>query len=467
MHINTKTQFIVLHFLLILFCNVSFAQKKSSHFKSEMDFGGGTVFSTFFDLTITKERFTITSPKDADVRIYGGKAKLGRMLGKSPKKGIIITISGLQKNDSLVGNTTIPMIGKLTFKGVLQNDTLKGVFINTDGIAIGKLHGIHSIESKIDYSYLYPMMLKTVKDNIYSTSVLQTKEWKKFEKDIKKLSATTQDDIELYFGFNILAHKLPFTHLSLMISQDSVEDEETLITQKKEDRKDELLSSQKSVVLEEKNSTTAYLLIKNFSTSTTELASTLPKIVENKLFKNLIIDLRDNGGGGISAAFALAKYIVSEDLEVGYFPTNKLQYSGYEPELFATLPEFQPKDTDEFGNELKASAGVKLIFKKPSNPVFSGTIYVLTNSKTGSTCEPIVYALKNTKKAIIIGEKTYGGMLAASPFVVFGKYMLMLPIADFYTYDGVRLDRVGVTPDIEVKSDDALNKALEIINSTN
>ena len=136
------------------------------------------------------------------------------------------------------------------------------------------------------------------------------------------------------------------------------------------------------------------------------------------------------------------------------------------PVLFAALPEFQPKDTEEFGNELKVSPGVKLIFKKPSNPVFSGNIYVLTNGKTGSTCEPIVYALKNTKKAIIIGEKTYGGMLAASPFVVSGKYMLMLPIADFYTYDGVRLDRVGVTPDIEVKSDDALNKALEIIDSS-
>ncbi|HQW69603.1 MAG TPA: S41 family peptidase [Flavobacterium sp.] len=466
MHSNKKNQVIGLNFLLILLCNVSFAQKNSSHFKSEMDFGGGTVFSTFFDVTIAKGQFAITSPKDADVRIYGGKAKLGRMLGKSPKKGIIMTINGQQKNDSLVGNTNIPMIGKLTFKGILQNNTLSGIFINTDGIAIGKLNGIRSIESKIDYNYLYPMMLKTVQDNIYSTSVLQTKEWKAFEKDIKKVCATAQDDIELYFGFNILAHKLPFTHLSLMIAQDSVEDEETPVTQKKEGRKEELFNSQKSVVLEEKNTTTAYLQIKNFSNSTAELASTLPKIVENKSFKNLIIDLRDNGGGGISAAFALAKHIVSEDLEVGYFPTNKLQYSGYQPELFASLPEFQPKDTEEFGNELKVSPGVKLIFKKPSNPVFSGNIYVLTNSKTGSTCEPIVYALKNTKKAIIIGEKTYGGMLAASPFVVFGKYMLMLPIADFYTYDGVRLDRVGVTPDIEVKSDDALNKALEIIDSS-
>jgi len=43
--------------------------------------------------------------------------------------------------------------------------------------------------------------------------------------------------------------------------------------------------------------------------------------------------------------------------------------------------------------------------------------------------------------------------------------MLMLPIADFYTYDGVRLDKVGVAPDIVVKSDDALAKALEMINN--
>ena len=90
----------------------------------------------------------------------------------------------------------------------------------------------------------------------------------------------------------------------------------------------------------------------------------------------------------------------------------------------------------------------------------------MTNEGTGSTCEPIVYALKNTKRATIIGEKTFGGMLAASPFVVTGKYRLMLPIADFYTYDGVRLDRVGVSPDIETKSDDALTKTLEIISNT-
>jgi hypothetical protein len=451
MHSNTKMKFIVLNFLLFLPFSYSFAQNSPTHFKSEIDFGGGTVISTFLDAAIAEGQFAITSPKNADVRIMGGKAKLGRLLGKSPKKGIIITIKGAQQKDSLFGETIIPMFGKLKFKGIVKNEILSGELLNNAGTSIGALHGVASTEDRISYKALYPKLLKTIQDNIYSKEALQTKGWKTFEKGLEKLCNNAHDDIELYFGFSMLTHKLPFTHLNLLITQDATDDEETA-------------STKKSVIFEEKNGSTAYLQIKNFSTSTDELAAVLPKIVANPAFKNLIIDLRDNGGGGINAAFELAKYIVSEDMEVGYFPTNKLEYSGYQPELFRTLPSVQPKSTNEFGEQLKTTPGVKLIFKKPNNPVFTGNIYVLTNGMTGSTCEPIVYALKNNKKATIIGEKTYGGMLAASPFVVSGKYTLMLPIADFYTYDGIRLDKVGVNPDIEVKSEEALNKALEIIN---
>lgn len=448
---TTKMKFIILNFALILLSNFSFAQSNPSRFKSDIDFGNGTIISTFLDVDIAQNQFTITSPKNADVRMMGGKAKLGRLLGKSPKKGRIITITGAQQKDSLFGDTNMPVFGKLKFKGIVKNETLSGELLNKDGKAVGTLQGVSSTEAKINYSELYPEILKTIKDNIYSKDALQTKGWKTFEKDFTKLGNEAHDDIELFFGFNMLARKLPFTHLTLLIGGDEADDEETP-------------STKKSVFFEEKNSTTAYLQIKNFSTSTDELAAVLPGIVANTAYKNLIIDLRDNGGGGINAAFALAKYIVTEDLEVGYFPTNKLEYSGFEPELFKTLPAFQPKSTNEFGDELIKSPGVKLIFKKPANPVFTGNIYVLTNSGTGSTCEPIVYALKNRKKAVIIGENTAGAMLAAYPFVVSGKYMLMLPIADFYTYDGVRLDKVGVSPDIEVKSEEALNKALEIIN---
>jgi len=460
MHSNTTMKFIVLNFVLVFLFQFSFAQNNPTHFKSELDFGGGTVISTFLDVHATNNQFTITSPKNADVRMVGGgKARLGRLVGKLPKKGIIVTIKGTQKSDSLFGETAIPMFGKLTFRGIItstsQSSVLSGELFNADGVSAGKINGVSSTEDKINYTQLYPELLKTIEDNIYSKDVLETKKWATFEQELEKLSNNAHDDIELFFGFNILASKLPFTHLNLLIAEEANENEIEI---------DEPVSTTKSVVFEEKNSSTAYLKIKNFSSSAEELAAVLPEIVANEGYKNLIIDLRDNGGGGIGAAFELAKYIVTEDLEVGYFPTNKLQYSGYQPELFNTLPELQPKSTNEFGDELKTSPGVKLVFKKPTNPVFTGKIYVLTNGNTASTCEPIVYALKNGKKATIIGEKTYGGMLAASPFYVQKKYMLMLPIADFYTYDGVRLDKVGVSPDIEVKSADALDKALELIN---
>lgn len=457
MHSNTPTKFSGYSFVLVFLFNFSFAQNGTSHFKSDIDFGNGTVISTFLDAAIDGSQFKITSPKNADVRMFGGKARLGRLLGKSPKKGIIVTISGIREKDSLFGETKIPMFGKLRFKGMLQNDVLSGKLLNEEGTAIGTLHGANTTEDRIVYSMLYPKIVQTIHDNIYSKEALQAKEWATFEKKLEKLCDNAHDDIELFIGFNMLAPKLPFTHLNLLISKDPADEEETadaVVTGK-----------QRSVVFEEKNATTAYLQIKNFSSSTSELAAILPTIVANKAYKNLIIDLRDNGGGGIDAAFELAKYIVLEDMQVGYFPTNKLNYSGYQPELFRTLPELQPKSTDAFGNELKASPGVKLIFKKPANPVFTGKLFVLTNGHTGSTCEPMVYALKSGKKATVIGEKTYGGMLAASPFMMSEKYMLMLPIADFYTYDGVRLDKVGVNPDIEVKSEDALNKALEIINN--
>ena len=54
-------------------------------------------------------------------------------------------------------------------------------------------------------------------------------------------------------------------------------------------------------------------------------------------------------------------------------------------------------------------------------------------------------------------------MLSATIFEISGKYKLFLPIADFYTYDGIRLEGIGVKPNIETTSENALNKTLELI----
>lgn len=436
----------------LFFTTIFIAQNKQTFYKSELDFGNGIIFSTFFNIEKIGDQYSILSPENADVRMFGSlKAKMGRILGKSPKKGIIIKIDAQQKGDSLFGNTNIPAFGKLKFKGIVNKESLSGIFISEDTTSIGTLKGEISLQKRNDYKFLYPKIIETIQDNIYSKDVLKNDEWEKFKKNIENLSSRANDDIELFLGFNIFAQKLPFTHLNLFISKDNLDAEDFSI-------------DGTNIVFEEKNNSTAYILIKNFSSSKKELSTILPKIVENENYKNLIVDLRDNGGGGIEAAFEFAKYITDKDIEVGYFVTNKLKYSGYQPELFKTLTELQPKSTKDFTNDLKTLSGVKLIFNKPENKVFKGNIYLLTNGKTASTCEPIVYALKTNKKATIIGEKTAGAMLAAFPFSIPEKYVVMLPIADFYTFDGIRLDKVGVSPDVETKSEDALNKAMEIIS---
>lgn len=388
------------------------------------------------------------------MRIYGSKARLGRIMGKSPKKGIIMTISGTRKSDSLVGQTNIPMIGKLRFQGVFRNGSLEGKLLNTDAQAIGTLNGILSKETQQDYRRFYPMLIQTVSQNIYSKSELQTTEWRQFEKDLEKVCERAKDDIEFYFGVNMLTQKLPFSHLMLTLTTDLPGDSP-------ESQASE--SDPSSVILEKRDAHTAYLKIKNFSSSAEELEKVLPQIVSDTACRNLIVDLRNNGGGGISAAFAFAKYIVDKDIEVGYFVTNKFQYSGFDPKSFATLPLLQPQSTHEFGMYLRNNPGARLVFRKSNTPVFTGNLYVLTNNRTGSTCEPIVYALKSGGKATIIGENTAGAMLSASPYVLSGKYVLMLPVADFYTRDGIRLDGVGVAPDVEIPFDQAEAKALEMI----
>ena len=174
--------------------------------------------------------------------------------------------------------------------------------------------------------------------------------------------------------------------------------------------------------------------------------------------------MRNNGGGGIEAAFEFAKYIVDEPVTVGYFVTNKLHYSEFDSTLFKTLPEVIPETTEEFIETLKNSSGKKLVFSNTDNPKFKGNLYILTNNSTASTCEPIVYLLKASNKATVIGEKTAGAMLSGTIFDISGKYKLFLPIADFYTYDGKRIEGVGVSPNIETTSDNALDKALSLIN---
>jgi len=433
----------------ILNLNSIFAQThKNENFKTEINFGNGFIVTTFLKVKQKKNKITLTSPKNSDVRLAGFlKAKTGRLLGKSPKKGILVRINAVLKKDSLSGYISTTLLDKLQLKGELKNGLLTGI-IYKNKKSVGNIKGKKSEQTKINYSHLYLTITKLTEQNLFSNEFLKSDKWKEYKKVLKKKLDKVQDDIELYIAFKMLNSKLPFSHYYLIIRE------------KSNKKMDEI--KEQAVVYEKKNINTDYLKIKNFSTSQKELSIILPKILKSKP-NNLIIDLRDNPGGGIEAAFEFGKYFISNNSEIGFFVTNKLQYTGFDYQLFRTLPKAKPQTTIEFIEYLKHKKGAQLVFDKSNIPTFSGHLYVLTNRNTGSTCEPIVYILKKSKTATIIGEKTAGAMLSGTSFNLSDKYNLFIPIADFYTRDGVRLEGLGVTPDIITKSDEALNKTLEII----
>ncbi len=454
---------ILLIFLFII--NISCAQQNSTNLNGSLDFGDGIILNTFFNIKQKDGLVVITSPENADYRIFGHfKGIMARLLGKSPKKGILITIKNKKVKDSLIGNMNIPMFGKLKFKGIYKNGILNGKMIKNDTLVIGRIRGVEEEKKSFDYNYLYPKIIRITNENIYSKSILQNKEWNKTKKKIKKLLNNVRDDIELFIGFNMIARSAPFSHYGIFIQKNNKEENNKKTSKNRSENQDNEASSfGKSVSFKEINRKTAYLKIKTFEAyAKNDIHNALFKITD-KNYKNLIIDLRDNGGGGIIAASELAKYLINDDILVGYFITNKLAYSGFESDLFNTLPVIDMKSDKEFMENLTKGKGARLIFKHNNNVFFSGNIYVLTNRQTASTCEPITYMLKNIKKATIIGEKTMGAMLSAYYFNIDDKYQLYLPIADFYTYDGLRLEGIGVTPNIETKSEKALDITLKKI----
>jgi hypothetical protein len=364
-----------------------------------------------------------------------------------PKKGILINIHGIQKGDSISGIAEIPVSTEnMSFKGIIKGNELSGVLLM--GKEPAEVKGFKTNETKIDYKFLYPKMMEVTENNIFSKDVLQTKEWKKFQTDFEKLCNNAVDDLELYIGFSVLSPKLPFSHYYFIMKNDEETEEE--------------IAKDPDVIFEEKTPETAYMKIKNLSTSEKEILEVFPKIIA-KNYKNLIVDLRGNGGGGLEAAFAFGKYVMKETTDVGYFVTNKFQFSSFDKNLFDTLPITNAKITEDFIEELKNGKGERLVVQKLENSIFSGKIYILTDKHTGSTCEPLVYVMKNKGWATIVGENTAGAMLSGTIFDISGKYKLFLPIADFYTYDGVRLEKLGVAPNIATKPEDALTKTLELI----
>lgn len=165
---------------------------------------------------------------------------------------------------------------------------------------------------------------------------------------------------------------------------------------------------------------TAIITVTRFDTDT---GTIVQKIVsdefKNKNIKKVILDLRNNGGGYVSAAKDLLSLWIDGDavlIQKGSSLNDSTTYANRGQSALADIPTI-----------------------------------VLVNGGTASASEIVAGALKDYDKATILGETTYGKGVVQTLLNLSEGTLLKVTTARWYTPKGNSINGNGITPDIEVE----------------
>jgi len=201
------------------------------------------------------------------------------------------------------------------------------------------------------------------------------------------------------------------------------------------------IESVKSKILDDK---IGYLRLTSFNENSSEqIKNKIKKIKKDKKIKGYILDLRNNPGGLLTQAIRISDFF----LDYGEIVSTKSR---------------------------KSSENRKW-FSKKGDLIDGKTLIVLINYGSASASEIVAGALKEHKRAILIGENSYGKGSVQSIIPLKNKGAIRLTISKYYLPSGKSISEVGVTPDIEIEessdgfvintdTDNQLNFALKLLN---
>ena len=199
-----------------------------------------------------------------------------------------------------------------------------------------------------------------------------------------------------------------------------------------------------SVKSEMLNENIGYIRLTSFNeNSATQIKKRLNDLKKNKVLKGYILDLRNNPGGLLSQAIKISDFFLD---------------SG---EIVSTKSRKKSENRKWFASKGDLTSGKPLI--------------VLINYGSASASEIVAGALKDHKRAIVLGENSYGKGSVQSIIPLKNKGAIRLTIAKYYLPSGASISEVGVTPDIEVdeksedfkiktETDNQLNYAIKLFN---
>ena len=182
----------------------------------------------------------------------------------------------------------------------------------------------------------------------------------------------------------------------------------------------------KTVQAEQVSQNVGYLDIASFSRGTAQEVTNALKNL--KYSSGVILDLRNNPGGLIEEAVAVAQMFIGNGIIVSY------QVNGSEKLYKANNP-------------------------KPINV----PVVVMVNRNTASSAEIVAGAFQDRNRGVLIGERTYGKGSVQEFVTLDDGSKLELTVALYVTPSGKVIDEVGITPDLAVPSRDINIKALQVL----
>ena len=177
--------------------------------------------------------------------------------------------------------------------------------------------------------------------------------------------------------------------------------------------------------------------------SSNQIKKKINEFNKNENIEKFILDLRNNPGGLLSQAIKIADFFLSS----GEIVSTKSRQENENRKWFA-----------QAGDILNGE-----------------TLVVLINNGSASASEIVAGALKDHKRAILVGENSYGKGSVQSIIPLRNKGAIRLTISKYYLPSGESISEVGVSPDIVVAedndnfridtdSDNQLSYAIKLLN---
>ncbi len=201
------------------------------------------------------------------------------------------------------------------------------------------------------------------------------------------------------------------------------------------------VQSVKSEIIDEN---IGYIRLTSFNDNSSEqIERQINKLKKDKNLNSFILDLRNNPGGLLSQAIKISDFF----LENGEIVSTKSRKKSENRKWFA----------------------------KKGDITDGKTLLVLINYGSASASEIVAGALKDHKRAIIIGENSYGKGSVQSIIPLKNRGAIRLTVAKYYLPSGKSISEVGVRPDIEINeegddfriktdTDNQLNYAIKLLN---